>query len=86
MVTTSQEFKAAREKLGLSVNDLSFIIDTNPRTIIKWETDSDVRSPNPVACRIMEWMLGGYYPPEWHKLFNEIYDIDDIQPGNTRAN
>ncbi|MGB0967619.1 MAG: helix-turn-helix domain-containing protein [Halocynthiibacter sp.] len=65
---TSLEFKEARISLGLSQNQLGIILDTNPATIRKWEAEDDrntSRSPNPVASRVMSWMLAGYRPPEW---------------------
>lgn len=62
---TPSEFKEARRKLGLSSADIGYILNTDPRTIRKWEDESGTRPPNPIACRVLEWMLGGYRPPEW---------------------
>ncbi len=64
---TPQEFKAAREALGLSASQLGTILSTDPRTIRKWEAEhgGSARPPNPIACRVLEWMLAGYRPPEW---------------------
>lgn len=65
---TSQEFKEARINLGLSQSQLGAILNTNPTTIRKWEADADrstARAPNPVACQVMQWMLGGFRPPEF---------------------
>ncbi len=59
------EFKEARRKLGLSASQLGAILNTDPRTIRKWEDESGTRPPNPIACRVIEWMLAGYRPPEW---------------------
>lgn len=64
----STQFKAARHALGLSLGELSHILNTAERAIRKWEGDVDAstsRSPNPVAARVMTWMLDGYRPPEW---------------------
>jgi DNA-binding XRE family transcriptional regulator len=61
------EFKAARRKLGLSASQLGSILNTDPRTIRKWEDESGTRPPNPIACRVVEWMLNGYRPPEFPK-------------------
>ena len=61
----SSEFKSARQRLGLSASQLGRILNTNPRTIRKWEEDDGTRPPNPIACRVIEWMLNGYRPPEW---------------------
>ncbi len=65
---TPTEFKAARHKLGLSASQLGAILNTDPRTIRKWEHEDDTRPPNPIACRVLEWMLAGYRPPEFPKL------------------
>ena len=65
---TPNQFKEARYELGLSQSQLGKILDTNPTTIRKWEADSErstARSPNPVACQVMRWMLAGFRPPEW---------------------
>ncbi|MEP1521995.1 helix-turn-helix transcriptional regulator [Ascidiaceihabitans sp.] len=63
-------FKAARKNLGLTLAELSRILDVDARTIRKWEADENAstgRRPNPVACRAMSWMLDGYRPKEWPK-------------------
>lgn len=62
---TPAQFKVARQTLGLSQSQLGRILDTDPRTIRKWEHDDGTRPPNPVASRVMGWMLAGYRPPEW---------------------
>ncbi|MEO0830738.1 MAG: helix-turn-helix domain-containing protein [Pseudomonadota bacterium] len=64
---TSDEFKEARLKLGLSLSQLAAILATDPRTIRKWEATSgtNARNPNPVAAQAMHWMLAGFRPPEW---------------------
>lgn len=59
------EFKAARRKLGLSASQLGEILNTDPRTVRKWEDESGTRPPNPIACRVIKWMLAGYRPPEF---------------------
>lgn len=67
---TPYEFKSARRKLGLTQAQLGVILDTVPQTIRKWEMSEDrstARSVNPVAARVMQWMLAGYRPPEWPK-------------------
>lgn len=63
----SKWFKAGRERLGLSQSQLGHILDTGPRTIRQWEAEDvlNSRDPNPIACRVMQWMLDGYRPPEW---------------------
>lgn len=62
---TPSEFKEARANLGLSAAELAIILNTDPRTVRKWEYDDGKRPPNPIACRVMKWMLDGYRPPEW---------------------
>lgn len=62
---TAAEFYAARKRLGLSVEQLGTIINTDPRTIRRWEDARNDRTPNPVACRVLQWMLAGWRPPEW---------------------
>ncbi|MFE3836070.1 helix-turn-helix domain-containing protein [Pseudogemmobacter sonorensis] len=65
---TPAEFKEARRKLGLSQSQLGQILDTTPQTIRKWEMAEDrstARSVNPVAARVMGWLLSGWRPPEW---------------------
>lgn len=65
---TPAEFKEARRKLGLSQRELGTLLDTSPVTIRKWETDpenSSSRKPNPVASKVMKWLLNGFRPPEF---------------------
>ena len=59
---TPSQFKEVRKSLGLSVNQLSKILDTNPVTIRKWETDpkyNTARNPNPIACKVLQWLKSG---------------------------
>lgn len=62
---TPAQFKKARQTLGLSQSQLAHILNTDPRTVRRWEQDDGTRPPNPIACRVIEWMLDGYKPPEW---------------------
>jgi DNA-binding transcriptional regulator YiaG len=58
----SLEFKAARQTLGLSVNELADILATNPVTVRRWEMDNDkntARDPNPIACQVLKWLAAG---------------------------
>ncbi|KZL21816.1 hypothetical protein PsAD2_00242 [Pseudovibrio axinellae] len=59
------EFKATRLKLELSQRDLGRILNTDQHTVRRWEDTSGKRPPNPIACRVLEWMLNGYRPPEF---------------------
>ncbi|ADO42418.1 helix-turn-helix domain-containing protein [Ketogulonicigenium vulgare] len=65
---TPEEFKEARRKLGLTQSELGAILDTAPQTIRKWEmpdTRSTARGVNPVAARVMAWLMSGWRPPQW---------------------
>ena len=65
---TPAEFKEARRKLGLSQRELGVLLDTSPVTIRKWETDAgnaSSRKPNPVASKVMMWLLDGFRPSEF---------------------
>jgi hypothetical protein len=65
---THEQFKAGRRSLGLSVYQLGHILNTAPDTIRKWELPDHrctARGPNPVAARVLHWLLAGYRPPEW---------------------
>jgi transcriptional regulator with XRE-family HTH domain len=65
---TPQDFKAARQKLGLTQSQLGQVLNTAPQTIRKWEmpeSNSTARGVNPVAARVMGWLLDGFRPPEW---------------------
>lgn len=62
------EFKAARRKLGLTLAELGHVLDTDPRTIRRWETDATnatARSVNPIAALAMGWFLAGFRPDNW---------------------
>ena len=61
-VTTREEFKAAREELEITIEELGRILNTNPDTIRKWES-RNARTPNPIACRVLEWMLNDGFEP-----------------------
>ena len=62
---TPHQFNEARSKLLLTQSQLGRILNVNARTVRKWEADDGTRPPNPIACRVVEWMLAGYRPPEW---------------------
>ena len=58
----SGEFRDARQSLGLSVNQLSEILNTNPVTVRRWEMAEDkntARDPNPIACQVLRWLGDG---------------------------
>lgn len=62
---TSKEFKQARVELGLSVSQLAYILNTNKRTVLKWESDTDERIPNPIAVRVLGWLQDGFRPSQY---------------------
>ena len=62
---TPHDFKEARRKLGLSASQLGIVLNVDSRTIRKWEHADNTRPPNPIAVRVVTWMLDGYRPPEW---------------------
>ena len=63
---TPAEFKAARNNLGLSHRQLAHILNVDPRTVRKWESQDGTRPPNPIACRVLEWLAHEpFTPPQW---------------------
>jgi DNA-binding transcriptional regulator YiaG len=60
---TPAEFRAGRQQLGLTLKELGGILNTDPRTVRRWENHE--RPLNPIADRVMEWLLAGYRPPQW---------------------
>ncbi len=62
---TPTQFKQARRKLGLSATQLGHILNSDPRTVRRWESEDDARPVNPIAMQVMQWMLDGYRPPQW---------------------
>ena len=62
---TPTEFKEKRQSLGLSQRQLGEILNSDPRTVRRWETESDPRPVNPIAARVLQWLLSGFRPPEW---------------------
>lgn len=62
---TPAEFREARRNLGLSAAEMGAILDTDPRTVRRWESEGDPRPVNPIAARVVAWMTAGYRPPEW---------------------
>ena len=65
--STPDGFKAAREYLGLTQRTLGGLLGVDQRTIRRWEQppeDKSGRPPNPVAARVMEWLIGTMPPPQ----------------------
>lgn len=62
---TPEQFKAAREELGLTVRDLAHVINVHPDTVRKkWEKAGSY-GPHPTAVAAMMWFQTGFRPPEW---------------------
>ena len=63
------DFRGAREALGLTQAELADILDVTPRAISHWEADPErvatARKPYPTAVKVMKWMLDGFRPPEF---------------------
>lgn len=59
---TPAEFKEAQRKLGLSDAKLARVLNCDSRTVRRWK--SGERHPNPVAARVMTWLIDGFEPPE----------------------
>lgn len=62
MIATSDDFRAGRHKLGLSIGQLEHLTGVDSDTLRKWERGD--RDPHPAACRILELALGGFIMPE----------------------
>lgn len=76
---TPQEFRSAREQLGLSAGRLAHILNVDKRTLRRWESvdGSAARPPNPIACRVLTWLLAGYRPPEWYEAVGGVAGADE---------
>ena len=61
----AREFKKARLALGITARKLGFILNVQARTVRAWERDDGKNHPPKTSCRVMEWMLDGYRPPQW---------------------
>ena len=48
---TPEEFRAARDRLGLSLSELARALNVNPRTVCRWQ-DGSQAVPGPVAAAI----------------------------------
>lgn len=67
-IASKNEFRAARIELGLSTLTMAKILNVTERNVQYWEDDSRVdRQPNKTACRVVEWMVEGYRPPQFRQ-------------------
>jgi DNA-binding transcriptional regulator YiaG len=62
--STPEGFRRARGDLGLTVAQVARLLQTNERTVKRWES-SDDRMVHPTAAMVMDWFAGGFRPPEW---------------------
>lgn len=60
-----EEFRAARESLGLSQAKAAAVFGVNKRTLEYWEADDGKRPVHPTAIKFMKWLLTGARPPDW---------------------
>ena len=67
LALTQEELGHILNVNGLTQEALAHILNTTARTIRRWETEDDPRPVNPIAIRVMEWMMAGYRPPEFPK-------------------
>jgi ribosome-binding protein aMBF1 (putative translation factor) len=65
---TPAQIKEARQKLGLSVNQMATMIDTDPLSVRRMEGNPEAkthRHPAPRMVRLIEAYLSGYRPLDW---------------------
>ena len=62
---TPEQFKAARNQLGLSLSETSIIFRVSYDAVRRWETEPDVKRaraiPGP-AQTLMHWLVSGERP------------------------
>lgn len=67
---TPEEFKAARNKLGLSMHQAADLLRVTKQQLVKWEAPESASTsakPGKLASAAMQWFLDGFRPPEWPK-------------------
>ena len=65
---TPAQIKEARQKLGLSVNQMATMIDTDPLSVRRMEGNPEAKThrlPAPRMVRLIEAYLSGYRPLDW---------------------
>jgi len=65
---TPAEIKDARHQLGLSVQQLASLLDTDGQTVRRMEQSeaaSTFRRPAPRMVRLIQAYLDGYRPSDW---------------------
>ena len=77
---TPTELREARQKLGLSVNQMATMIDTDPLSVRRMEGNPEAkthRRPAPRMVRLIEAYLSGYRPSDWPHSYcaSASYDV-----------
>lgn len=66
----NEEIKEARHKLGLKVEDMAAMLETDQNSLRKIEMNperSTARKPPPRFVRLLRAYLAGYRPDDWPK-------------------
>jgi len=67
---TPKEIKQARIDMGLSVNQMARLLETDPQTVRRIEMNplrSTSRQPYPRMVRLINAYLDGFTPDDWPK-------------------
>lgn len=65
---TPTEWKQARHSLGLTLDQLAQVMGCALSTVQGYEApegSAKHRKPDGRALRVLEWLQGGFRPPEW---------------------
>lgn len=67
-IQSKEDFRAARLTLGLSTLTTAKILNVTERNVQYWEDSGRRdRQPNKTACRVMEWLIEGFRPPQFRQ-------------------
>lgn len=61
-------FRRARADLGLTQEQLAGILGIDRKTVQRYEAAPETRFSrpvNPIAARVMSWLMAGFRPPQW---------------------
>lgn len=66
----ADQFIAARQLLGLTIEELAAIANHKSEAAVLWESKVEyqpgrVRLPPAAVVKMVAWMLNGYRPPDW---------------------
>lgn len=62
------DLKMARLQLGLSLDEMSRVLDTDRRAVARYEASADLKTRREPAARVVRLVhayLAGYRPPDW---------------------